>query len=611
MGYEFELDHKKTTILVGVFFALLVLVFVAGWLSGALFGLPVAGVEPVTVAMPDVAPREQPAVVAIKIAPPPAEPAPEPEPRFSVQVGAFQTAGKARSQALGLREKGFTPYVLRGRNSKGGVWFTVRIGDYGDYDEALASARAFEEKEAVVPVITHIDTLSVVRTADGSPPPTAILNSGQRLGIDDLADESADEEAGDASPVEDDLSDGENRNAGSDEGAENAGGDEGDEDAADTENAESDVTVDGDEEKAMTAQEAGPSANESDSVETVEDDDVSEKATAAGETADAAEENPVAGEGTADESAGAAGEEASTVEEAGTDALERTDGNSLAAPDADQAATESDETASELQDHEAKRFSVQVGAFLNARNAHRLADKLREKRYGAYVFDVDDAAGKTWYAVRIDDYGDMKAALVAARKAREDEDLPALVTRIDSLTVVGVPGGGPVGTGPEAAPADRPVYPVSGGTARHPYSLRLASFRSQEAADQAVAVYRRKGLPAFSIRVDVTGGDAFRLVHMGLYDSYALAHAAQVALNLPEAVIKKTPWANLVGVYSQMAEAEAQFARLVEAGFSPYMARQPDESVHVLAGAFSTHERAEAHGQRLIQSSFHSAVVER
>ena len=644
MGYEFELDHKKTTTLVGVFFALLVLVFVAGWLSGALFGLPVAGIEPVPPAMPHVPPREQPAAVPIRIAPPPAEPAPEPEPRFSVQVGAFQTAGKARSHALRLGEKGYHPYVLRGLNSTGAVWFTVRIGDYVDYDQALASAQAFAEKEAAASVVTYLDTLSVVRTADGSPPPTAILDSGQRLTMDDLADETvdaADAPAGDASRLEDDLTDGE-----TDEGAETAGRDQDAQTAASGEDAETaasdedagtagndeavetaesidsdqsdgtgrgagtDLTADGNDESDLAAPAAALAADEGEGGESVDAGDVSESTPSAGETADAAQGETMTGEAAGAE-AGATGKSASIVEETEGGFSEESGDNGVTATEAEEIAGGEDGAAAELQDHEAKRFSVQVGAFLNARNAHRLADKLREKGYGAYVFDVDDAAGKTWYAVRVDDYGDMKTALGAARKVREDEDLPALVTRIDSLTVVGVPGGGPVGTGPEAAPADRPVYPVSGGSARHPHSLRLASFRSQEAADQAVAVYRRKGLPAFSIRVDVAGGDAFRLVHMGLYDSYASALEAKVALNLPEAVIKKTPWANLVGVYPQMAEAEAQVARLVEAGFSPYLAKQPDESVHVLAGAFSTRERAASQAERLAQSGFHSAVVER
>lgn len=563
MSYEFELNHKKTTTLVGVFFALLILVFVAGWLSGALFGLPVAGIEPAPVAMPDVPPREQPAVMPIKIVPPPAEPAPAPEPRFSVQVGAFQTAAKARNQALDLREKGYAPYVLRGLNSRGATWFTVRIGDYVDYDKAVVSALAFETTEGVAPVITHIDTLSVVRTADGSLPSTVSLDPGQRLGIDDLADESAGPtapETGDASPVEEDPAVSENRRNGSDGNA----------------------------------------------------DDVTEPVTPETESADATEENLVAAERTADESADAPVEEVSTDEAAGTDDVEKTVGNHPAALDADSGQAESDETASEPRGDDANRFSVQVGAFLNARNAHNLADKLRAKGYGAYVFDVDDAAGKTWYAVRIDDYLDMKAALAAARKVREKEELPALVTRIDSLTVVAVPVGGLAEAGPHRVlPVDRPVYPVSDGTARHPHSLRLASFRSQEATDQAVVRYRQKGLPAFSMLVRGTDRDTFGLIHMGLYDSYASADRAKAELNLAEAVVKKTPWANLVGVYASMVEAEAQADRLVEAGFSPYLVKPPDDTVRVLAGAFSSHEGAEAQGERLAQSGFHSAVVER
>lgn len=623
MGTEFELNHRQTTILVGVFFVLLFLVFIAGWLSGTLFGLPNVAEAPAPAALPEVPPREQPRPVPVRVSLP--EPAPEPEseptpepapvPRFSVQVGSFQTAVRAREQALALREKGYAPYILRGLNSKGVAWFTVRIGDHAAYGDAVASALGFEAAEGVVPVVTYIDTLSVVRTADGSLPEAPILNTGERIDMEALPDEPeqrAETGVEDGDAWEDDSAEGEEGEADTSDRAE-AEPDEEEADAAEEPASDKPIEADAAAESSQTGEDSQDAIAETETGAAVSGpDEAPEEETADTET--------LSKEADGDEPVAEAAEASVTAEEnvEPPEALEK---------DAEAAVAEDDEHGADAEpvsgdDGESPenpvlsnggtgRFSVQVGAFLKPGNAQGLAEKLREKGYGAYVFDVDDAAGKTWHAVRLDNYDHLKDALAAARTAREAEDLPALVTRIDSLTVVAVPEGGMAPTvEPVAAVPAHPVYTVTGDDDRHPYSLRLASFRSREATENALAVYRRRGLPAFSIFVENDGG-GYRLIHMGLYGSYSDAESAKEAFHLPGAVIKQTPWANLAGVHDEKADAEAQAERLAGEGFSPYLVELSDGPVQVLVGAFSTRERAEAHGESLTEKGFHSAVVER
>jgi cell division septation protein DedD len=609
MSYEFELDHKKTTVLVGVFFLLIFLVFVAGWLSGALFGIPDGDTPPSPAPMPRTPPLERPATVAVKINVPPA-PEPEPENAFSVQVGAFRTAEKARDLGLALREKGHSPYVYQGMNSKGQAWFTVRIGDHVEYAEAVSAAESFQENEATAAVVTHIDTLSVVRTPDGSlPADRKVLNGGERIDLADIprmdgsVPETPDDTASDAGT-------GQTPAAGPD-----VIEDEDDSTASGTDDTEATETV-----AALSAEAEGgagvsgtppPLVPETGEKSDVADPDNDEEPAAAAPVADqddasgsdgGVQAKPERGEnvgdpGPADEKADLESSETDLLSESGGDA------SKAVAMDAD------------AMDGPGK-FSVQVGAFLNPKNAHRLADKLRESGYAAYVFDVEDAGGKTWHAVRADDYGDVKTALAAAGAFQEKEAVPVMITPIDSLTVVAIPGGVLPGDGPggstgrllvgKTAPA--PVETRDGACT---HSLRLASFRSHEAASQAVSVYRRRGLPAFFFSLTDKGGDPFRLVQMGCYDSFAAAASAKAAFHVPRAVIKKTPWANLVGAYAERTAAEEKVLELETAGFSPYIRDASDGSCKVMAGAFSSRETAETHGRDLEAQGFHNTVVAR
>ena len=172
MNEQIYLDQKEATILVGVFLALLVLVFVAGWLSGVLVGLP--GVEkPLATVTPavDIPPREAVVpVVAVKVPPPP-PPAPA---AYSVQVGAFATEARARQHVSELQARGYAPYVFQGGSAAGKTWFTTRLGDYADLETAREAAAGFSRDNGTTALVTVKESLEPVWQAAGSPPAVAM-----------------------------------------------------------------------------------------------------------------------------------------------------------------------------------------------------------------------------------------------------------------------------------------------------------------------------------------------------------------------------------------------------------------------------------------------------
>ncbi len=82
------------------------------------------------------------------------------------------------------------------------------------------------------------------------------------------------------------------------------------------------------------------------------------------------------------------------------------------------------------------RYSVQVGAFRNSKNANRYVSQLKQKGYGAYIFMKTDPKARTWHTVRIGDYTNLSEASSARSMFRKKEEKPALVTLFDSLKAV-------------------------------------------------------------------------------------------------------------------------------------------------------------------------------
>jgi cell division protein FtsN len=78
-------------------------------------------------------------------------------------------------------------------------------------------------------------------------------------------------------------------------------------------------------------------------------------------------------------------------------------------------------------------FSVQVGAYLEEREARRLVDELENKGYTPTLFSGLDAEARTWYAVRIGSYSNTKDAGQAASNFERQEKRKTAVRPTGSL----------------------------------------------------------------------------------------------------------------------------------------------------------------------------------
>jgi cell division protein FtsN len=77
--------------------------------------------------------------------------------------------------------------------------------------------------------------------------------------------------------------------------------------------------------------------------------------------------------------------------------------------------------------------TVQVGVFLNEKDASRLLKQIESKGYAPTFFSGRDAEARQWYAVRIGVYSDREQATKAAANFTKQEGLKAVVRPLESL----------------------------------------------------------------------------------------------------------------------------------------------------------------------------------
>ncbi len=92
-----------------------------------------------------------------------------------------------------------------------------------------------------------------------------------------------------------------------------------------------------------------------------------------------------------------------------------------------------DQSTAGTQPAEPDYVTVQVGVFLDDKEAGRLLQQMESKGYRPTFFTGRDAESRQWYAVRIGVYSDKQQAASAAANFTKQEKLKAVVRPVESL----------------------------------------------------------------------------------------------------------------------------------------------------------------------------------
>ncbi len=181
----------------------------------------------------------------------------------------------------------------------------------------------------------------------------------------------------------------------------------------------------------------------------------------------------------------------------------------------------------------------------------------------------------------------------------------------------------PAETAPAAAAVSLPPPPPAkpepakpperAGTERFaaPFSILLSSCRDKENALAGLPFYRQAGLTPYVVQTDLGNKGTWWRTLTGSFKSLDEASHAKKAFKLADAVVVKTPFANLVGAYPSEADAAEMAARLGKLGHFPYAVPGPKNSVQLVVGAFLTKPAAEKLQRELAAQGIASQVVQR
>ena len=144
-----------------------------------------------------------------------------------------------------------------------------------------------------------------------------------------------------------------------------------------------------------------------------------------------------------------------------------------------------------------------------------------------------------------------------------------------------------------------------------PYSILLSSCRLPQSARKIVTDHQKTGLAPYVVKVQYENGDVWLRVLAGHYPTRNEALEFKKIHHLSNAIVRKTPYANLVGSFSVEDEVKDSLKRLKGLGYSPYVLKRAEKRFQVVVGAFITREGAERQKSELQSKGIPNEIIER
>jgi cell division septation protein DedD len=143
----------------------------------------------------------------------------------------------------------------------------------------------------------------------------------------------------------------------------------------------------------------------------------------------------------------------------------------------------------------------------------------------------------------------------------------------------------------------------------HPYSIMLSSCRLPQSARKVVSDYKKAGLTPYVVKVKFRSGDEWLRVLTGHYQTRREAIQAKAEHQLSNAIVKRTPYTNLIGTYASPDEMQTDLQQIKNLGYSPYFLKSPTGQLKLLVGAFVNKEGAQNLQAELQAKGIQNTVV--
>ena len=160
---------------------------------------------------------------------------------------------------------------------------------------------------------------------------------------------------------------------------------------------------------------------------------------------------------------------------------------------------------------------------------------------------------------------------------------------------------------PETATSTLPAK-----TTFYPFTIQLACYNSLEGAKERIVLFKKAGLSPYLVRsLSRQTGELYWVIYAGYYKTQEEGEQVKKLYNLDYAIVTKTPYANLVGVYSKPEEMTDMIIRLEKSEHFPYAIEENKNVYRLYVGAFATKQGAEKLNDQLNAVGINTVIEER
>lgn len=121
----------------------------------------------------------------------------------------------------------------------------------------------------------------------------------------------------------------------------------------------------------------------------------------------------------------------------------------------------------------------------------------------------------------------------------------------------------------------------------YPYSILLETFTDREIAQMAIPFYRKRGISAHWVKVDLNDGIFYRLF-TGVFATISEAQQFVDKKQLVDKPIKPTIYSARIGVYQDKSQLRSAYTKISETSINPYILGTEEGTYYLYVGSFYT-----------------------
>ncbi|MBN1830853.1 MAG: SPOR domain-containing protein [Deltaproteobacteria bacterium] len=145
----------------------------------------------------------------------------------------------------------------------------------------------------------------------------------------------------------------------------------------------------------------------------------------------------------------------------------------------------------------------------------------------------------------------------------------------------------------------------------YPYSIYLGSYKNINRTEEAISIFKKKGLSPYWVRVDLGEKGVWYRVLAGYFHTKDEVNAFIEKNQITEGRSRYVLYANLIGLFSSDEELREKKLSLVELGYCPYVIEGDDGESLLYSGAFYYKEDAEKEHIELASKGIQSRLAKR